>query len=115
MRPSPSKARIFGDNAKEAKRLLTCETQEIKTPEADNLRRQSCNPPKKYMVRLTALNALSEFYGVESAKTVDDEYAEYLNSGDTYAETLIYWRGRYRVQCLGDFIETMERNGVKFL
>ena len=32
----------------------------------------------------------------------------------TLSRTIIYWRGRYRVQSLGDFVETMGRQGVRF-
>ena len=50
--------------------------------------------------------------GVEEAKT--GLYADYLNTGDTYAPTVIYWRGAYRVQSLGDFVEIQERQGYRF-
>ena len=30
---------------------------------------------------------------------------EYLNAGDTYATTLLYVRGRFRVGCWGDIVE----------
>lgn len=36
-------------------------------------------------------------------------------AGETYAPTVIYWRGQYRVQSVGDFIETMQRQGVRFI
>lgn len=106
---------IFGEKAKEAKRILTVDnTLAINTPAVNALRLACFNPPGKRMVRLTALNELGDFHGVESIETVDGEYAEYLNSGDTYAGTLIFWRGKYRVSTVGDFVETMERNGVNF-
>lgn len=108
-------SRIFGENAKRAKFFLdVVNTREIKTDAVNALRSACFNPPSKAMVRLTALNELAETYGIECCETVDGEYAEYLNNGDTYAETLIYWRGRFRVQSVGDFVETMERNGVHF-
>lgn len=106
--------RIFGDNAPTAKRYLTCNIKDITTPAVERLRGACFHPPMPYVVRLEALNELGEFYGVEAAEAVNGSYAEYLNTGETYVETLIYWDGRYRVQSLGDFIETMERNGVKF-
>ena len=31
------------------------------------------------------------------------------------ARAVIYWRGAYRVQSLGDFVETMERQWVHFV
>lgn len=106
---------IFGEKAKEAKLFLTVDnTRTIKTTAVDLLRSTCFNPPGKRMVRLTALNELGDFHGVESLETVNGEYAEYLNADDTYAGTLIFWRGKYRVQSVGDFVETMERNGINF-
>jgi hypothetical protein len=76
--------------------------------------------PTTYDVRLTCLDALGESYGVEglqrcnSSGVYGDDWASYLNTGDSYTPTLIYWDGRYRVQSVGDFIETMERRSVYF-
>lgn len=60
---------------------------------------------------MAALNAVGRFYGLASAETIAGEYADFMDTGDIYAPTVIRWRGRYRVAALGDFIETMERNG----
>lgn len=68
----------------------------------------------KAYARMLALNEAGHFYGVESIGNTSGEYADYLNSGDSYTSTIIYWRGRYRVQSVGDFIETMERRGMRF-
>lgn len=72
------------------------------------------NPPKTYDLRMYALNILAECYGVESIASTHGEYASYLNTGYTYHNTIIYWRGRYRVQSIGDFVEVMERQRVYF-
>ncbi len=103
---------VFGDNAVKAKYLLTCDTRVIIGKAAYELRRQSLNPVPKYLIRLSALNELAGLHGIESCESVNDEYAEYINTGDMYAATVIYWRGRYRVQSMGDFVETIERNNV---
>lgn len=106
-------SRIF-DDAKRAKEIFTMSRRQlIDGPGADRFA-ECYNPPKTYDLRLHALNTAGGFHGHESMETRSGEYAEYLNSGDTYAETVIYWRGNYRVQCLGDFVETMERQGVNF-
>lgn len=64
------------------------------------------NPPATVDLRMSILNSLeSGFHGVESLKSRDHDFADYLNTGDTYAETIIYWRGSYRVQSVGDFVE----------
>ena len=69
-------------------------------------------------LRLHAMNKAINAHGVERIQRTGPrcatEFAEYLNMGDPYNATLIYWRGRYRVQSLGDFVETMERQGINF-
>ena len=87
----------------------------LETP-AGKARDLECyNPPKTYDLRLTALNAIEPgLHGCEAVESSNGEFADYLNSGDSYNPTVIYWKGNYRVQSLGDFIETMERQGVSF-
>ncbi len=99
-------SRVFTD-PKEAKRILTLDYAELRKLPAAQARISAClNPPKKYDVRMHCLNAIeSGLHGLEAVKTVGGEYADYLNTGDSYADTLIYWRGAYRVQSVGDFIE----------
>jgi hypothetical protein len=35
----------------------------------------------------------------------------YINAGDTYTGTLVFWAGRYRVESWGDRLEILERQG----
>lgn len=74
----------------------------------------SYHPHKLYVLRMEALNEASGLHGVEYARSRNGEIAEYLNAGDTYCDTIIYWRGSYRCQSLGDFVETMERQRIYF-
>jgi hypothetical protein len=108
-------SRVFSD-AIHAKHILQLPRSKLLAlTELQDFISKMHNPPDTYVMRLHALNLLdSGLHGVEYCRAHTGEYAEYLNTGETYAETLIYWRGRYRVQSLGDFIETLERNGVKF-
>lgn len=106
-------SRIF-DNPKRAKDIFLMSRAQLREGPAAARFAECRNPPKTYDLRLFALNACGDFHGCESLETDRGEYAEYLNSGDTYAETVIYWRGNYRVQSVGDFVETMERQGVHF-
>lgn len=97
---------VFSDPV-EAKRILTMSHAELSAHPVGAERIHECyHHPKWYDVRLTVLNSIDPgLYGVESCETTGGEYADYLNTGDTYAPTLIYWRGNYRVQSIGDFIE----------
>ena len=106
---------VFSD-PKKARAIFEMSRAQLLETEAGNTRYNECyNPPKTYDLRLHVLDALdSGLYGVEAVESTGGEYADYLNTGDSYAPTIIYWRGRYRVQSLGDFIETMQRQGVQF-
>lgn len=81
-------------------------------PGARELVRDSWCEPGTERLRLAALNRALDMHGVESLR-IGNQYAEYLNAGDCYNETIIFYNGRYRVQTLGDFVETMERRGHK--
>lgn len=108
-------ARVFTD-AKAARNILQMDYSELRKLPAAQARIAECmHPPKKYDVRMHCLNAIEPgLHGLEACEAANGEFADYLNTGDTYAPTVIYWRGAYRVQSLGDFIETLERNGVRF-
>ncbi len=100
-------SRVFEDPNR-ARAILTMGKAELSLqPAAVALIRESHHSPPWYMVRLTVLNSIAPgLHGVESIETAaGGEWASYLNTGDTYADTLIYWRGVYRVRSLGDFIE----------
>lgn len=99
---APAARRIFEMTRAE---LLAC-------PELSSTGDEWCANAKNWQLRMHALNAAGGFHGVESLQTERqsngysaDEYADYLNAGDSYLPTVIYWRGRYRVQSVGDFIE----------
>lgn len=108
---------IFYDNAKKAKFFLTCDRETLldNSQAAGNCELQSYGRQSTTYLRLIALDDLGEFAGVEYCETENGEVAEYLNAGDMYNGTLILWRGRWRVTTLGDFIETMERRGIRFI
>jgi hypothetical protein len=102
---------VFDDPA-HAKRILRMPRAQLFETPAGAARDAACyNPPKTHDIRMTVLDSIEPgTYGVEYIAFVNGEYADYLNTGETYAPTLIRWRGRYRVQSMGDFIETMERS-----
>ena len=106
---------VFTD-AKQARKILEMSRYDLAELPAGKARIDSCyNPPKTYDVRMHCLNALeSGLHGVEGIESSDGLYADYLNTGDVYAPTLIYWSGRYRVQSVGDFVEALERQGIRF-
>lgn len=108
-------ARVF-ENPKHARAIFEMSHEELAAHPIGRARIAECyNAPKWNDVRMHVLNTLdSGLFGLEAIQTNSGEYADYINTGDTYADTVIYWRGAYRVQSIGDFIETMERQNVNF-
>ena len=97
---------VFGDKAREARRILEMTRSELESLPAGAARVHECyHPPKTYDLRLTCLNALGESYGVEGFRLRDGSYCDYLNMGDPYTPTLLRVHGRYRVTCWGDVAE----------
>ena len=101
---------VFPDRAKakEAKRILGMDNtgHRLKKYASVEAHRRACyNPPDCSYIKLLALNELAEAHGVEYFKSVKGEYAEYINMGESYAATILLWRGHFRVTSFGDFVE----------
>lgn len=117
-RPLPSiktLSAVFND-PKQARAILEMTRAQLIETEAGAARVRDClNPPSTPDIRMHVLNACDAgLHGVEAIRLRDGcDFAEYLNTGETYAPTLIRYNGRYRVQSVGDFVETLERRGVR--
>lgn len=97
---------VFGDKAKEARKILEMTREQLcELPAGDARVRECFNPPKTYDIRLHCLDALGESYGVEGFQVKNSTWCDYLNTGDTYSTTLVYFNGRYRVTTWGDIAE----------
>ena len=75
--------------------------------------------PTKHDLIAAALNQVLGTYGVEAIAADDcNVFAppaiEYLNTGDTYALTLVYVRGKWKVSSWGDEVERLEAGGEVF-
>lgn len=114
--PSINKLALVFTDAKKAKEIMQMTRRELTKTEAGTARLMNCiHAPNTEDLRLSVLNSIDPgLFGVECIISEKGEYADYLNMGDSYAPTVIYWRESYRVQSLGDFVETMEKQGVKF-
>lgn len=108
-------AEVFEDPGK-ARAILAMTRGQLEKTEAGASRVAECyHAPDDDDLRLHCLNALERgLHGPEAMVSSKGEIADYLNAGDSYAATVIYWRGRYRVQSIGDFVEVMERQKVTF-
>lgn len=104
---------VFSD-PKRAREILTMPSGALRALPVCARYLSACHGnPRNFVLRMLALDDIEESaYGVEAAETAAGmEWLEYLNVGDSYAPTVIYWRGNYRVQSVGDFLETSR---VKF-
>ena len=96
---------IFGEKAAQAKALLIMSrAQLLETTVGQALLAECYHPPLTQNIRMTCLNALGGFYGVEVFDTKKGT-CMYLNAGDTYTPTLIRFNGAYRIACWGDIAE----------
>ena len=96
---------VFGDQAKQARAILEMtrgELDKLPTPQPLVM---TCHPPHTSQLRLCLLDELANTHGVEAFQVRNGDWCEYLNAGDTYALTLLRYRGRYRVACWGDIAE----------
>lgn len=95
---------VFGDNAKRAREVLEmdrCQLDALPTPA---MLAHTYNPPATSHLRLCILDGLAGTHGVESFETKYG-WCDYLNTGDSYAPTLVWFRGRYQVASWGDIAE----------
>ena len=102
-------SRVFSD-PKRARQILEMTRAELieNCPAAAKRDRESWHPHKTFVLRLDALNEIEPgLCGAESFQTRAGEYVEYLNAGDTYTPTLIYFRGRYSIGAWGDIAERL--------
>lgn len=101
--------RAFPGKGRELRKLLESPAAVRAHAAAVELARQCHNPPTLAMLRLTALDAVAETYGVEYVAPGNNARSpgfEYLNTGDTYAPTIIRLdSGRYIVSSWGDIVE----------
>ena len=97
---------VFGNKAREARAILEMTRAQLEALPAGAARAREClHPPKTYDLRMSCLDALGASYGVESFLTSRAGWCVFLNTGDTYAPTLVRFNSRYRVASWGDIAE----------
>lgn len=108
---------VFQDRAHEARRILEMRRDQLEAHPVGAARVAECHhAPQTRDLRMTILNALdSGLHGVEGfvigRRNGDADTVWYLNAGDTYTPTLVFWAGAYRVESWGDRVEILERQG----
>jgi hypothetical protein len=97
--------------ARRAKEAFSMSRAQLAETPAGAARITECyHPPTTTDLRLHVLNAILGTGGVEEFETGNGMIARYLNAGDTYAPTIVRFRGHYRVACWGDIAE---RHGAR--
>jgi hypothetical protein len=99
------------DTDREIFRLLVLEH-----PAAQRRERECYHPPSNHDLLMAALDSLLGTHGCESIGECDTTQGppiEYLNTGDSYAATLVYYRDtdRFKVESYADAVERAERKG----
>ena len=62
------------------------------------------NPHSLPELKMQLFNILLDLHGVESFETKQG-YCDYINTGDTYNATIVYFMGRYIVSSWGNIAE----------
>jgi hypothetical protein len=108
-------AEVFGDRARDARRILEMTRAElVELPTGAARVRECYHAPRTSDIRLRCLDAICDStYGVEAFELTHGKYRgtwlEYLNAGDPYVATLVRVGGRYRVADWGDYAERYTR------
>lgn len=96
---------VFGDNAKQARAVLEMSLADLLQTVDGAARVAECyHMPATSDIRMHVLDTLAGTHGVEWIDTRHGGCA-FLNAGDPYVATLVYFRGRYRVTTWGDIAE----------
>ena len=87
--------------------------KKVKTTSFQNVQAwvKNCYSQPTYLERLlVALDEVCETSGVECIRDYDEVLVSYLNTGNSYTETLIFRHdlGRFQVMSCGDFVEWWE-------
>jgi hypothetical protein len=98
---------VFGGNAKAARKILEMTFAELADTLHGAARIAECyHTPATSDIRMHVLDSLGGSFGVEAFETKKG-WCKYLNTGDTYALTLVYFQGKYQVASWGDIAERM--------
>lgn len=102
---------VDANKARQLKHILTAPRSVLETMPAGAARVAECwNPPATSDLRMTCLDAELGTYGVEGFHTSKGAPVLYLNTGETYAPTIVRIHGNYRVTSWGD---VAERHGAQ--
>ena len=101
--------RAFPGKGRAMRALLSSADAVYAHPATLALQRECYHAPTLAHCRMVALDAVAETYGIEHVRQGHNARSpafDYLNTGETYALTLVrYSDGRYRVASFGGIVE----------
>lgn len=100
--------KAFPGKGKALRLLLDSQAAVDNHPAVISWEKQCYHRPSPHERRMCALDAELETFGVEYTECgsgPNSPAIEYLNAGDTYATTILFVNGRYRIGCWGDIVE----------
>ena len=89
-------------------KMTTCEQVTAVSDAARDYFQKCYHRPPLQLVKLYACDTILRTFGVEGIGRGHNQKSpaiDYLNTGDTYASTLLWVRGAYRVGSWGDIVE----------
>jgi len=114
--PVKSLRLIAGERAKELRQVLEItvrvDLEELlnsgKYPATKSWYGSCYHPMPMYLAKLSIASEITECHGVESVPEGSNAKSpafDYVNTGDSYAATLVRIRGNYRISSWGDIVE----------
>ena len=115
---------FFPEHYKELNKIINGKLEDVKTYKSViSLINECYNEPDDVNLRLTAVNEVLHLFGVEGIE-IEGEYidyynfnivADYVNTGDTYATTILHNNKteKYYITSYGDFIEKFYMEGAE--
>lgn len=102
-------AQVFTEPVK-AQEILTIHIEDLLANNKSARRRvaECFHRPSDVDIRFHALNDLERLYGVEGIEIGFNDFIDYLNTGDTYATTLLHHKGRFWVGSWYDEVKRRE-------
>jgi len=96
------------ENAKKVRGLIKGELDPDTFESVSNWTRQCYHPPSEHEKVFCALNEVIGGHGTEACFDEGKPNLEYINMGDSYKATIVYFDGCFRFTTLGDIIEHKE-------
>ena len=98
------------DQVKLVKRIVNGEVDNDELfPKTSRWVKSCYNEPTFHEKAFSAIDEVLENHGVEAVRLQNGDWLEYSNTGDTYALTVVFFRGTFRATDYGAIVEKYDR------